>query len=73
MYDVNDDGTIAGRKAVMGALRLYLDFINLFLMMLRLFGDRREPITRLNQGRPGRWPGRFLFRRSISRKACPRT
>jgi uncharacterized protein len=41
MYDVNDDGTIAGRKAVMGALRLYLDFINLFLMMLRLFGDRR--------------------------------
>jgi FtsH-binding integral membrane protein len=41
MYDVHDDGTIAGRKAVMGALRLYLDFINLFLMMLRLFGDRR--------------------------------
>jgi FtsH-binding integral membrane protein len=41
MYDVNDDGTIAGRKAVMGALTLYLDFINLFLMMLRLFGDRR--------------------------------
>jgi FtsH-binding integral membrane protein len=40
-YDVNDDGTIAGRKAVMGALSLYLDFINLFLMMLRLFGDRR--------------------------------
>jgi uncharacterized protein len=41
MYDVNDDGTIAGRKAVMGALTLYLDFINLFLMLLRLFGDRR--------------------------------
>lgn len=40
-YDVNDDGTIAGRKAVMGALTLYLDFINLFLMLLRLFGDRR--------------------------------
>jgi uncharacterized protein len=36
-----DDGTIAGRKVVMGALRLYLDFINLFLMLLRLFGDRR--------------------------------
>ena len=30
-----------GRKAVMGALSLYLDFINLFLMLLRLFGDRR--------------------------------
>ena len=41
MYDVNDDGTVAGRKAVMGALRLYLDFINLFLMLLRIFGDRR--------------------------------
>jgi FtsH-binding integral membrane protein len=41
MYTVNDDGTIAGRKAIMGALTLYLDFINLFLMLLRLFGDRR--------------------------------
>jgi FtsH-binding integral membrane protein len=41
MYDVNDDGTVAGRKAVMGALRLYLDFINLFLSLLQLFGDRR--------------------------------
>jgi FtsH-binding integral membrane protein len=41
MYDVNDDGTVSGRKAVMGALTLYLDMINLFLMMLQLFGDRR--------------------------------
>jgi len=41
MYSAQDDGTVAGRKAVMGALSLYLDFINLFLMMLRLFGDRR--------------------------------
>jgi FtsH-binding integral membrane protein len=41
MYDVRDDGTIAGRKAVMGALSLYLDFINLFMMLLRLVGDRR--------------------------------
>ena len=41
MYDVQDDGTVAGRKAVMGALSLYLDFINMFLFMLRLFGDRR--------------------------------
>src|SRR6202021_1191745 len=39
MYSPMDDGTIAGRKAVMGALKLYLDFINLFLMLLRLFGD----------------------------------
>lgn len=29
------------KAAVMGALRLYLDFINLFLFLLRLFGDRR--------------------------------
>ncbi|MDB5599705.1 MAG: rane protein, partial [Xanthobacteraceae bacterium] len=41
MYDVNDDGTVAGRKAVIGALRLYLDFLNMFLMLLQLFGDRR--------------------------------
>src|SRR5262245_6427535 len=41
MYDPMDDGTVAGRKAVMGALSLYLDFINLFMMLLRLFGNRR--------------------------------
>jgi FtsH-binding integral membrane protein len=41
MYSAHDDGSISGRKAVMGALRLYLDFINLFLMLLQLFGDRR--------------------------------
>ena len=29
------------KKAVMGALTLYLDFINLFIMLLRLFGQRR--------------------------------
>lgn len=41
MYSVQDDGTVAGRKAVIGALKLYLDFINLFLSLLQLFGDRR--------------------------------
>jgi len=41
MYSAMDDGTVAGRKAVMGALRLYLDFINLFLYLLRFMGDRR--------------------------------
>jgi uncharacterized protein len=41
LYDVNEDGTVTGRKAVMGALSLYLDFINLFLFLLRLVGDRR--------------------------------
>ena len=41
MYDPMEDGTIVGRKAVMGALSLYLDFINLFLFTLRFLGDRR--------------------------------
>jgi len=41
MYDPQEDGTIVGRKAVMGALSLYLDFINLFLFLLRFLGDRR--------------------------------
>lgn len=41
MYSAMDDGTIAGRKAVMGALALYLDFINLFLFLLRFLGNRR--------------------------------
>ena len=31
----------AGKLVIMGALNLYLDFINLFLMLLRLFGDRK--------------------------------
>jgi FtsH-binding integral membrane protein len=41
MYAPSDDAASAGRKAVMGALSLYLDFINLFMMMLRLAGNRR--------------------------------
>jgi uncharacterized protein len=41
MYDPSEDANSSGRKAVMGALSLYLDFINLFLMLLRLVGDRR--------------------------------
>ncbi len=37
-----EEGSETERKgAVIGALRLYLDFINLFLMLLRLFGRRR--------------------------------
>lgn len=41
MYDSRDDETSAGRKAVIAALSLYLNFINLFMMMLRLAGTRR--------------------------------
>ena len=40
-YDPLDDGTVAGRTAIMGALSLYLDFINIFLSLLQLMGDRR--------------------------------
>ncbi len=40
MYFEADDEVVAGRKAVMGALALYLDFINLFMMLLQLFGRR---------------------------------
>ena len=41
MYVESDSGELIGKKAVMGALTLYLDFINLFIMLLRLFGQRR--------------------------------
>ena len=41
MYAASDTGELIGKKAVMGALTLYLDFINLFIMLLRLFGQRR--------------------------------
>jgi FtsH-binding integral membrane protein len=40
-YSETDGDVIAGKKAIFGALSLYLDFINLFMMLLRLFGDRR--------------------------------
>lgn len=40
MYYVGDDGSVAGRKAIMGALSLYLDFILLFQMLLSLLGNR---------------------------------
>jgi uncharacterized protein len=42
MYYAGDDGEIAGKKAIMGALRLYLDFINLFMMLMQLLGTRRN-------------------------------
>ncbi len=40
-YYANDDSDTAGKKALFGALNLYMDFLNMFLHMLRLFGDRR--------------------------------
>ncbi len=40
MYYEGDGSEVAGRKAIMGALRLYLDFLNMFLFLLQLFGNR---------------------------------
>lgn len=40
-YSASYDGQMTGKLAIMGALRLYLDFVNLFLMLMRLLGDRR--------------------------------
>ena len=42
IYYAGDSYDMAGKKAVMGALSLYMDFINLFISLLRLFGDRRN-------------------------------
>ena len=41
-YYEADGADMAGRKAIMGALTLYLDFINLFLFLLRFMGSNRE-------------------------------
>ncbi len=40
MYVESDSTAVASKKSIMGALRLYLDFINLFIMLLHLFGRR---------------------------------
>ncbi|WP_083593120.1 Bax inhibitor-1/YccA family protein [Aurantimonas sp. 22II-16-19i] len=40
MYYEGDGSAVMGRKAVIGALRLYLDFLNMFLFLLQLFGNR---------------------------------
>ena len=40
-YQASGNSELVAKMAVMGALNLYMDFINLFLMMLRFFGDRK--------------------------------
>jgi uncharacterized protein len=40
-YQVAGYGDSLGKAAIMGALSLYLDFINLFVMLLQFMGDRR--------------------------------
>jgi FtsH-binding integral membrane protein len=40
MYFEGDSADSQGRKVVMGALRLYLDFINMFMFLLQFMGNR---------------------------------
>src|SRR6478736_1102418 len=40
-YAVGGDTAVAGKAAIMGALSLYLDFLNIFLFLLRFLGNRR--------------------------------
>jgi FtsH-binding integral membrane protein len=42
IYVEGEDGATAGKKAILGALALYLDFLNLFLMLMQLLGNRRR-------------------------------
>lgn len=40
MYSEADGSDVVTKKSIMGALRLYLDFLNMFLFLLQLFGNR---------------------------------
>ncbi|MBV8978526.1 MAG: Bax inhibitor-1/YccA family protein [Alphaproteobacteria bacterium] len=42
MYYAGDDGALAAKKSIMGALALYLDFLNIFLFLLQLMGAQRR-------------------------------
>lgn len=42
LFNEADDARVMTGKAILGALELYLDFINLFLYLLRFFGSRRD-------------------------------
>jgi FtsH-binding integral membrane protein len=42
MYYEGDGADVMTKKTIIGALRLYLDFINLFVMLLQLFGQSRQ-------------------------------
>ena len=40
-YNPSDPAEVSAKKSILGALSLYLDFLNMFLALLRLFGNRR--------------------------------
>lgn len=41
-YEIGGEGEMIQKAATLGALTLYMDFINLFMALLRFFGDRKE-------------------------------
>lgn len=41
MYYSSDNEDTVSRKAIAGAMNLYLDFINLFIYLMRIMGDRK--------------------------------
>lgn len=42
LYVEGEGNAASGKKAILGALALYLDFLNLFLMLMQLLGNRRQ-------------------------------
>lgn len=67
-YIAGEDDMIAGKKAIMGALALYLDFLNLFLMLMQLFGNRRRQATQQTRRGDALWQkfeGQIASRRSM--------
>lgn len=42
IYVDEEDAAAAGKKSILGALALYLDFLNLFVMLMQLMGNRRR-------------------------------
>ncbi|MCZ6861430.1 MAG: Bax inhibitor-1/YccA family protein, partial [Alphaproteobacteria bacterium] len=40
MYYEADSGEVATKKSIMGALRLYLDFLNMFIFLMHILGNR---------------------------------
>src|SRR5207245_10521290 len=55
----------SGAYALVGALSLYLNFINLFLILLRFQGDRRPCAAISSRQGAGRWPGANLARQNL--------
>jgi FtsH-binding integral membrane protein len=41
-FSIGNDGALAARMSIVGALALYLDFINMFLFLLRILGNRKN-------------------------------